>query len=151
MAADLKNYLVAKSQGTVGNGRGSNKFSSSATKMRNTQSSMAGTTTSSFLSPIIDGHKDLRGDRLTRNMVVNTSQMKPLNDSDYLMPHQNYRVIQDNDPIKGETWKNALMRHESQVSATKDFNKTVMNSHFGKVKGDELQIKDDNETLKQKR
>lgn len=37
------------------------------------------------------------------------------------------------------------------MSATKDFNKTVMNSHFGKVKGDELQIKDDNETLKQKR
>lgn len=97
---------------------------------------MSGTAASSFLSPIVDGHKDLRGDRLTRNMVVNTSQMKPLNDSCYVVPAKNFRVIQDNDPIKGETWKNALMRHENQVSATKDFNKTVMNSHFGKVKGD---------------
>ena len=106
MAADLKNYLVAKSQGVVGNSKGSNKFSTSGDRFRATQSSLSGTST--LLSPIVDGHIDLRGDRLTRNLPVKTMQMKPLNDSCYVAPDKNFRVIQDDDPIKGATWRNAF-------------------------------------------
>ena len=84
MAADLKNYLVAKSQGVVGNGRGQKAYPTSSDRFRATQSSLSGT--SSILSPIVDGHIDLRNDRLTRNLPVKTMQMKPLNDSCYVKP-----------------------------------------------------------------
>ena len=42
-----------------------------------------------------------RSDRLERNTTVTAaSQMKPLNDSCYVVPEKNPRVIQDNNPVK---------------------------------------------------
>ena len=77
--------------------------------------------------------------------------MKPLNDSCYLAPEKNFRVIQDDDPIKGANWRNAVQRHESDVDRNKAFNQTVMNYHFGKVNGDMNQINYEKEQLRQQR
>ena len=77
MRADLQNYLIAKSQGTVGGSRknyGSGRYSG-------TQS----VASSSMIQPVSDGHIDLRSDRLTKNTAV-VAQMKALHDSCYITP-----------------------------------------------------------------
>jgi len=57
-------------------------------------------TPNSLLSPTLDGHIDLRNDRLIRNTPTRAYQIKPLHDSCYVAPDRNFRVIQDNDPAK---------------------------------------------------
>ena len=72
-------------------------------------------TPTSLLGPKMEGHIDLRQDRLTRNMPTTPYQVKPLNDSCYVVPDKNYRVIQDDDPAKNTAWRQALERHETDV------------------------------------
>ena len=66
----------------------------------------------SVMKPQMEGQIDIRSDRLIRNTPQRVGGMKPLNDSCYLKPDQNYRVIQDNDPIKNRTWRKAFQRNE---------------------------------------
>ena len=94
-------------------------------------------TPNSILTPKLEGHIDLRQDRLTRNAPTRPYQVKPLNDSCYVVPDKNFRVIQDDDPAKNVAWRQALDRHETHVSRAKDFNKTVMSNFFQKINNDE--------------
>ena len=65
MRADLKNYLMAKSQGLVGSQSGASSHKRSVGgRYANIGSSSS---QASGLNPTIDGHIDLRGDRLVRN------------------------------------------------------------------------------------
>ena len=95
LRADLKNYMIAKSQGLVGSSKsGGNRYSPS--KSHKSGSSWAGS----------DLH--IRSDRLERNAPLTTSTLKSLNDSCYVVPEKNYRVLQDNDPVKVTAFKAAL-------------------------------------------
>lgn len=79
-------------------------------------------TPNSLLSPTLDGHIDLRTDRLTKNTPTMAYQVKPLHDSCYVVPERNYRVIKDNDPAKNTAWVQARNRHEDNVATQKNFN-----------------------------
>ena len=111
MRADLKNYMMAKAQGLVGN---SQSGASSHKRSAVGRYANVGSTSSqqSGLNPTLDGHIDLRGDRLVRNTPLMAGQIKQLHDSCYVGPEKNHRVIQDSDPAKSNAWKIALERHE---------------------------------------
>ena len=72
----------------------------------------------------MDGHIDLRSDRLVRNKQLTAGSLatKALHDSCYVAPDMNHRVIQDNDPAKNIAWKQALERHEQHIAKQKNFN-----------------------------
>ena len=63
MQADMKNYLIAKSQGLVAPVRENGRFSA----QKSVSSGF------SIVTPTVDGHIDLRNDRLTRNVPVKPS------------------------------------------------------------------------------
>lgn len=135
MRADLQNYLIAKSQGLVGDS--SRKFS---TPNRSSARD-------SVFKAISEGQVDTRSDRLTK---PSTSIVKALHDSCYMVPEKNPRVIQDTDPVKTQAWRAALERHESQVAQQKQFNEVVMKKHAEKVHGDVAQVAHENDDRKQK-
>lgn len=115
MRADLKNYLMAKSQGLVGStsgGSSQHKRSGGGRYNLGSTSSQA----SGGLAPTLDGHIDLRGDRLIRNTPLVAGQIKQLHDSCYVSPEQNHRVIQDANPAKNNAWRQALQRHEEEIA-----------------------------------
>ena len=101
-------------------------------------------TPTSILNPKLEGHIDLRKDRLTRNMPTTPYQVKPLNDSCYVVPERNFRVIQADDPAKNTAWRQALERHESDVVQTKNLNLTVMNNFYHKINKDWSDINNEN-------
>lgn len=107
MRADLKNYLVAKSQGLVGSG-GPGHRRSVGGRYQNAGSSTGSVASGQMVNPTLDGHIDLRGDRLVRNTPLVAGQVKQLHDSCYVGPDQNHRVIQDSNPAKSNAWKQAL-------------------------------------------
>lgn len=133
MRADLKNYLIAKSQGIVGASNTQTSFNKTASSRFQSGGRI---TPNSILSPKMEGHIDLRNDRLTRNTPTRAYQVKPLHDSCYVVPHKNYRVIQDDDPVKNTAWREALQRHETNVNQEKNFNKTVMHNFYNKIASD---------------
>jgi len=55
---------------------------------------------------------ELRKDRLIRNQPLTAATMKPLNDSCYLVPEKNPRVLQETTPIRDNAFKMARLRHE---------------------------------------
>ena len=115
---------------------------------------LGGSTTSQASNntrPVMDGHIDLRGDRLQRNTVMMAGQIKPLHDSCYIGPDSNPRVIQDHDAAKSTAWKQALQRHEAQIALTKNFNETVVTKHYLKIKDDESTNHAEHETIRQKK
>ena len=83
---------------------------------------------------------DGKSDRLTKNTPMYAGALKPLHDSCYVVPEKNHRVLQDTDPVKSETFRQALARHEEQVKAQKNFNEKVITSHYEKIKSDVDQI-----------
>jgi len=52
--------------------------------------------------------------------------MKSLNDSCYVVPEKNPRVLQDTDPVKSEAFKAALTKYEEEVSMQRSFNEKFM-------------------------
>ena len=58
---------------------------------------------------------ELRPDRLIRNQPLTAATMKPLNDSCYVIPEKNPRVLQENTPVRSNALKMALQRHEEDV------------------------------------
>lgn len=87
MRADLQNYLIAKSQGTVG------QYSSNRTQGRYGSGTKSMSTTHTVIAPTLDGQIDIRSDRLTKNTPVHAAQVKALHDSCYVEPERNPRVI----------------------------------------------------------
>ena len=81
-------------------------------------------------------------------MPTTPYQVKPLNDSCYVVPEKNFRVIQDDDPAKNTAWMQALQRHEKDVMQTKRFNQTVMNNFYRKINQDWQDLDDENTTRK---
>ena len=116
MRADLKNYMMAKSQGLVGSSNGGSSHKRSSGRYQNPLGSASSQASGSLLAPTIDGHIDLRGDRLVRNTPLVAGQIKQLHDSCYVGPEQNHRVIQDSNPAKSNAWRQALQRHEEEIA-----------------------------------
>ena len=58
---------------------------------------------------------ELRNDRLVRNQPLTAAGMKPLNDSCYVVPAKNPRVLQESTPVRDNAFKIALQRHEQEV------------------------------------
>ena len=69
-------------------------------------------------------------------MPTTPYQVKPLNDSCYVVPEKNFRVIQDDDPAKQTAWRQALGRHEDNVVQTKNMNQSVMHNFYKKINQD---------------
>ena len=102
---DLKNYMIAKSQGLVGSsGKASQHRYSPGRSSHKTGSSWANQ------SDVM-----IRSDRLERNAPLTTSVLKSLNDSCYVGPELNHRVLQDSNPIKNGAMKAALDKYEQEV------------------------------------
>lgn len=77
MRADLKNYMMAKSQGLVGSTSGGSSHKRSGGRYNNNPLGSASSQASgSMMAPTIDGHIDLRGDRLVRNTPLVAGQIK---------------------------------------------------------------------------
>ena len=102
----------------------------------------------------MDGHIDLRSDRLTKNKQLTAGNLatKALHDSCYIAPEKNFRVIQDDDPAKNRAWKEALQRHEQKIQQQKNFNEKIVQRHFEVIKSDEsvIQVEKDNAKGKQR-
>lgn len=144
MRADLQNYLIAKSQGLVGNTSSARKTGRYGSNMKSMSS------THSYIAPTLEGQIDIRSDRLTKNTPVMAAQVKALHDSCYVQPEKNPRVIQDTNPVKSNAWRDALQRHENSVAQQKGFNETVMKKHYQQIKSDTDVIDRENETRRQK-
>jgi len=127
MGGELQNYLIAKSQGLVGNSSSNRKTGRYGSNMKSMSS------TQSYLAPTLEGQIDIRSDRLTKNTPVMAAQVKALHDSCYVQPEKNPRVIQDSNPVKSNAWRDALMRHEDKIAQQKGFNETVMKKHYDKI------------------
>ena len=125
LRADLKNYMIAKSQGLVGNPARSGTRYSPSKSSQISNASFTGTEMSGF-----------RSNRLERNQQVTaqSSQMKPLNDSCYVVPEKNHRVIQDTNPVKQRAQKLAHDQYESQVSRMASENEKFMRSHYNTIR-----------------
>jgi len=59
--------------------------------------------------------------------------MKSLNDSCYVGPDKNPRVIQDSDPMKNIAYKYALDNYESKVQRQRAVNEQFMRSHYDSI------------------
>jgi len=52
--------------------------------------------------------------RLTRSVAPTVSSLKNISDSKYMKPSENFRVIQENDPVRQKVFQEALNRHKEQ-------------------------------------
>lgn len=120
LRADLKNYMIAKSKGQVFS---SNKGGVRYSPGRSNKSGESWT------------GSDMRNmsDILLRSQVTTSSHMKALNDSCYVVPEKNHRVVQDNDPVKAQAVKAALNNYENQVCHNQKLNEKFMRSHYGTI------------------
>ena len=59
--------------------------------------------------------------------------MKALNDSCYVVPEKNHRVIQDTNLVKHTAYKAALNKYEEQVSMQKSANEKFIHSHYDSI------------------
>ena len=107
LRADLKNYMIAKSQGLVG-------------QQVNVKSRYS--PNKSHKSGTEFGGSDYKSERWGRSQVSMHSHMKSLNDSCYIGPDKNPRVIQDNDPLKNGAYKQGLDIFESKVQKQRAIN-----------------------------
>ena len=118
LRADLKNYMIAKSQGLVGQANAKpNRYSPN--KSHKSGTSWAGS--------------DYKSERWGKSQVSMQSHMKSLNDSCYVGPEKNPRVIQDSDPMKSIAYKYALDNFESKVQRQRAINEQFMRSHYDAI------------------
>ena len=117
--SDMKNYMVAKSQGMIG-----------SIDRKYATPGRIGAAKESEIS--YDG-QSIASSRLTK---PSPSIVKALHDSCYIQPDQNPRVIQDSAPAKQQAWKDALARHENQVASQKHFNEGVLKQHYDRIQDD---------------
>lgn len=118
LRADLKNYMLAKSQGLVGKDNVRNRYSPN-------RSHKSGTT--SF------GGSEYKSERWERSQISMHSHMKSLNDSCYVGPDKNPRVVQDSDPLKSIAYQRALDNYESKVQKQRAINEQFMRSHYDSI------------------
>jgi hypothetical protein len=93
---------------------------------------------------------ELRNDRLIRNQPFTAAAMKPLNDSCYVVPEKNPRVLQESTPVRDNAFKIALQRHEQEVSKQKNFNEIVVKNHFDKIRNDQEEHERKNQERREK-
>ena len=117
LRADLKNYMIAKSQGLVGQGNQKNRYSPS--RSHKSGASWTGS--------------DYKSERWEKSQVSMQSHMKSLNDSCYVGPEKNPRVFQDSNPIKNGAYKLALDNYESKVQRQREINEKFMKSHYDSI------------------
>lgn len=77
--------------------------------------------------------------------------MKHLFDSDYVRPEDNYRVLQDTNPLKAAAFKDALSRYEQDLKRKNDGHDAYMKYHNSIVERDanEKQREIDQKKIKQ--
>jgi hypothetical protein len=80
-----------------------------------------------------------------------TRAVKHLFDSDYVRPEDNYRVLQDDNPLKAAAFKDALSRYENDLKRKNDGHGVHMQQHKNVVERDinEKQREHDQKRLKQ--
>ena len=93
---------------------------------------------------------ELRNDRLVRNQPLTAASIKPLNDSCYVVPEKNPRVLQENTPVRSNAFTKALQRHEESIMKQKNFNEQMIKSHFSSIKKGEQEIEIEANERKQK-
>lgn len=69
---------------------------------------------------------NLNSNRLVKNTVT-PGQIVPLYDSVYVPPERNPAVLQDTDPSRSITYKDAMRRYEEEVERKKRINEQVIN------------------------
>ena len=62
--------------------------------------------------------------------------VKHLYDSSYMKPNENYRVVQDDNPVKAAIMDQALKRHEQEMEMNTNFHNQNLNLHYHKVNSD---------------
>jgi hypothetical protein len=72
--------------------------------------------------------------------------VKQLFDSEYVKPQDNYRVMQDNNPLKSAALKEALRRYEESLKKENNFEGVHLKDHHNKIEFDENQLNLEKET-----
>ena len=62
--------------------------------------------------------------------------VKHLFDSSYLKPNENYRVVQDTNPVKAAIMDQALKRHEQEMESNTKQHNDNLHHHYHKVNSD---------------
>lgn len=66
--------------------------------------------------------------------------MKNLFDSAYVKPEDNYRVIQDKNPVKSATINGALTRYENDLKLKNDLHHIHLAQHGAKIEHDQSEV-----------
>ena len=82
------------------------------------------------------------GNRLTRSIAQTVSMVKPIFESEYKRPEDNFRVIQDTNPVKKAALTDAQKRHEENVAKERKVKEELMKQHYLKLK---KAVKDESE------
>ena len=72
--------------------------------------------------------------------------VKQLFDSEYVKPQDNFRVMQDNNPLKSAALKEALKRYENTLQRENKHEGSHLKDHKQKVDFDENQLNQEKET-----
>lgn len=88
--------------------------------------------------------------RLSKNPSQTVGGIKALHDSCYVPPVENFRVLQDNDPIKKAAVEEAKKRFESAVAFKKTQNQHYIREHALNVQHEQRVIAHENMDRKQK-
>ena len=82
---------------------------------------------------------------VTTNSLLNygsnrSRAVKQLFDSEYVKPEDNFRVYQDNNPVKSAAMKNALQRYEETLKGENKVLGNHMQDHRNKIKFDDDEV-----------
>lgn len=79
---------------------------------------------------------------MTNNLLLNTryKQVKKIFDSDYVKPDENFRVLQDTNPLKNAVMKQALQRHERTLKYEQELYDKHIEEHKNKIIQDEKEV-----------
>ena len=69
-------------------------------------------------------------------MKAQNKVVKHLYDSSYMRPNENYRVVQDTNPVKAAIMDQAQKRHELQMTENTNLHNHNLSLHFGRVDAD---------------
>lgn len=80
-------------------------------------------------------------------LTANRSRaVKQLFDSEYVKPQDNFRVVQDTNPLKSAALKEALKRYEENLKRENSFEGIHLKDHQYKIEFDEQQMNREKET-----
>lgn len=113
LRADMKSYITSKANAEGQRKRtiGMEAHSVSSNYLQKPYANFAGGLNASPSQ--VSGYSDA-GSRLTRSIAPTVSSLKNISDSKYIKPSENFRVIQENDPVRQKVFLEAMQRHREQ-------------------------------------